>query len=312
MERKINYTLVGLFIAGTVILLVLTVLWLGKLEYEKEYDYYVIRFKESVSGLNIGSPVKYRGIKVGTVTDLSIDPQNPELVKVIIKVKKGTPILEDTRAFLAYQGLTGLAYIELTGGDSKSHKLLKPKEKPPYTEIKTKPSLRARLDQVITNLSKQTESLVTRINLLMSKENIQALSATLKNLETISSSLASQREAIEITLKNLATTSQELPSLVQESKKGIKEVSQKTQTFLDLLTQDEQEVRAILKDVHTFMKTKGRTIADEAHQSLMELARTLEEAQKTLNTLKRTIESLENNPSRILLGGPSRRPGPGE
>ncbi len=312
MERKINYTLVGLFITGSGVLLVLAILWLGRLQYKKEYDYYMIRFKESVSGLNVGSPVKYRGIKVGTVEKLSIDPQNPELVRVIIKVKKGTPILKSTRALLAYQGLTGLAYIELSGGDSKSKELLHPRTKPPYTEIKTKPSLRARLDQVITNLSKQTETLVTRINLLLSKENIRALSSTLKNLETVSGSLASQKNSIETTLENLAVTSRELPSLVRESREDITRISRKTQNLLDLITQDEKEVKAILVDVRQFMRTKGRTIADSAHRSLVELSRTLEETQETLQALRRTIESFENNPSRILLGGPSRRPGPGE
>ena len=312
MERKINYTLVGLFITGSGVLLVLAILWLGRLQYKKEYDYYMIRFKESVSGLNVGSPVKYRGIKVGTVENLSIDPQNPELVRVIIKVKKGTPVLKSTRALLAYQGLTGLAYIELSGGDSKSKELLHPRTKPPYTEIKTKPSLRARLDQVITNLSKQTETLVTRINLLLSKENIQALSSTLKNLETVSGSLASQKNSIETTLENLSATSRELPSLVRESREGITRISRKTQNLLDLITQDEKEVKAILADVRQFMRTKGRTIADSAHRSLVELSRTLEETQETLQALRRTMESFENNPSRILLGGPSRRPGPGE
>ena len=312
MERKINYTMVGLFIAGTAILLILAILWLGRLEYEKEFDYYMIRFKESVSGLNIGSPVKYRGIKVGTVTDLSIDPQNPELVRVIIKVKRGTPILKGTKALLSYQGLTGLAYIELSGGDSKSLELLHPKKNPPYTEIKTTPSLRARLDQVITDLSKQTETLVTRINILLSEENLQALSSTLKNLDLVSTSLANQKQEIETTLKNLAKTSQELPSLVQESKKGITEVSQKTQNLLDLLTEDEKEVKGILMDVREFMRTKGQTLADSAHRSLTELTKTLEETQETLSTLKRTMESFETNPSRLILGGPSRKPGPGE
>ncbi len=314
MERKINYTLVGLFIAGSTLLLVLALLWLGKVEYEQEYDHYTVYFRESVSGLNVGSPVKYRGIKVGTVENLSIAPQNPELVKAVIKVKRGTPIRQDTRAHLAYQGITGLAYIELTGGTRHSPPL-KPRSVPPYPEIKTKPSIITRLDQVITKLSQKTETLVTRLTLLLSPENLQSLSTTLKNLSLLSTSLASQRREIEATLQNLAATSQELPALVEETRtgvRGIRKVSTKTEQLLDLFTRDETQVTQLLKEIHLFIQNQGEPLAISARISLEELKATLEEAQETLETMKRTLQNLESNPSRIIMGGPPRKPGPGE
>ncbi len=311
MERKINYTLVGIFIAGSVLLLVLAILWLGKVEYEEEYNYYTVYFRESVSGLNVGSPVKYRGIKVGTVANLSIDPRNPELVKAIIKVKRGTPIRQDTQALLAYQGITGLAYIELTGG-TRSSPPLKPLATPPYPVIETRPSIITRLDQVITNLSQRTETLVTRLNLLLSPENLQAINTTLKNLALLSSSLASQREGIETTLRDLATTSRELPSLVEEGKREMGEVSAKTQSLLDMLSQDEREVNSLLKEIHRFMEIRGQALALSAQRSLEGLNDTLQEARETLKAIKRATDNLEAHPSRLLLGGPPRRPGPGE
>ncbi|RLD93029.1 MAG: hypothetical protein DRI93_05825, partial [Aquificota bacterium] len=290
MERKINYTLVGLFITGSTLLLILALLWLGKVEYEQEYDHYTVYFQESVSGLNIGSPVKYRGIKVGTVENLSIDPKNPELVKAAIKVKRGTPIRQDTRAHLAYQGITGLAYIELTGGTRHSPPL-KPRNVPPYPVIETKPSIITRLDQVITKLSQRTETLVTRLTLLLSPENLQSLSTTLKNLSLLSTSLASQRKEIETTLQNLATTSRGLPALVEETRIGVRKVSTKTEQLLDLLAKDETQVTQLLKEIHLFIQNHGEPLALSAQSSLEELKITLEEAQETLETTKRTLQS---------------------
>jgi len=307
LEERVNYTLVGIFIAGSALLLVLAVLWLGKVEYEQEYDHYTIYFKESVSGLNVGSPVKYRGIKVGAVEALSINPQHPELVEVIIKVKSSTPIREDTRALLAYQGITGLAYIELTGGTSQSLPL-KPKKTPPYPVIKTKPSIITRLDEVVTTLSQKTVVLVSRLNLLFSQENIKYISATLKNLSLISASISSKRSSLEETLTDLAKASKNLPQMVTQAKNDLDTV----QEVLSGFKKDQVALSQLLDRLQAFLQDMGTPLAISAQDSMDELKQTLAEARKTLQTLKETMKQLEEHPSRLFFGGPPRRPGPGE
>ena len=116
MEPRANFVLIG---AVTVILgvaVLLFVLWLGKASVDREYDHYQVIFEEAVTGLSKGSNVQFNGIQVGEVVGLKLDPDNLERVVARIRVGGDTPIRSDTRAQLGFQGLTGLAYIQLSGG----------------------------------------------------------------------------------------------------------------------------------------------------------------------------------------------------
>ncbi len=307
MERRVNYTIVGLFIVGSVVLFVIVLLWLGRVEYEGEYDHYLLYFKESVSGLNVGSPVKYRGIKVGSVEMLSINPQKPEMVEVLIKVRKGTPIRKDTTALLSFQGITGLAYIELMGGTHQSPPIV-PKKAPPYPVIKTRPSIITRLDKVITTLSQKTVLMVSRLNLLLSHENIQSISTTLKNMALVSSSLSSQREALERTINDLARASHGFPDLVEHANRDLEMV----QDLLAGLKGNQAQISQLLDEVQTFLQREGEPLAFTAQGSLQELQRTLLEAKGTLRILRETLQQIGEHPSQLIFGGPPRKLGPGE
>src|SRR5574341_1438561 len=116
MEPKVNYTLVGLFVVLFTAGLVSVVLWLGKGEYRMAYDRYYAYMTESVSGLSVNSPVKYRGVEVGRVKEIILNPDNPEEVRLTLDIARGTPVKEDTLAALDIQGLTGLAIVNLAGG----------------------------------------------------------------------------------------------------------------------------------------------------------------------------------------------------
>ncbi len=121
MDTKINFFKIGLFVSSLFTLLVIFIFWLGKYGLEdKKYDDYSIFFSESVSGLNIGSSIKFMGFEVGTVKDIKINPFNSEEILIDIQIQKGTPIKEDNFAILGNLGITGLKYIELKGGSNNS------------------------------------------------------------------------------------------------------------------------------------------------------------------------------------------------
>lgn len=115
MEPKVNYIVVGAF----VLLLGFTVLgaifWLGKTDYRGIYDRYDVYTRESVAGLSVDSTVKYRGVDVGRVKEVVLNPENPEEVRITLNIVGGTPVKTDTQAVLVTQGLTGLVTLNLTG-----------------------------------------------------------------------------------------------------------------------------------------------------------------------------------------------------
>ena len=111
MEPKVNYTLVGLFIALLGAASVTGVLWLSQTDYRGVYYRYYTFMDESVSGLSRDSYVKYQGVEVGRVKEIALDPKNPEQVRLALDLVRGTPVKEDTVAVLDTQGLTGITTV---------------------------------------------------------------------------------------------------------------------------------------------------------------------------------------------------------
>jgi len=202
MERSANYALVGLFVIIFTSAIVGFIFWLGKYgAKEIEFDNYKCYFTESVSGLNKESPVKFKGVKIGSVVSLAIDPQNSERIEIGIKVLKGSPIKADSYIVLGSQGLTGLSYLEIKGG-SKESQILKSVDKQAIPEIKTQISLMTKLSDKAESVSDDVSKLLSKIDKMMSDKNINNIEATLENLKSVSDELKNSRQDLRKLIAN--------------------------------------------------------------------------------------------------------------
>jgi len=148
METDKHYFFEGLFIIGFSIFAAIFAVWLGSPGRHDDV-LYRIHFPDSVSGLTVGDPVKFRGVDVGTVKTMIIDPDNPRLVRVDVRLRKETPVKTDTHASLTLKGITGVVFIELNGGDPAAKTLLAvtlPDQIPEIPSEKT--GLKAMLDDL--------------------------------------------------------------------------------------------------------------------------------------------------------------------
>ena len=148
METDRHYFLEGLFIIGFFLVAALFAVWLAS-PGRSDDVLYRIHFPDSVSGLTVGDPVKFRGVDVGTVKTMIIDPDNARLVQVEVRLRKETPVKTDTRASLAMKGITGVVFIELNGGAPEAKTLLAvtlPDQMPEIPSEKT--GLKAMLDDL--------------------------------------------------------------------------------------------------------------------------------------------------------------------
>ena len=154
MEEKVNFAVVGVFVMVLSAALIGGVLWLssGK-SYGTSYDIYQTYMKESVAGLNLKAPVRYRGVDVGRVQKIALAPGNVEQVQVTLAIERGTPIKVDTVAVLSTQGVTGIAFVDLTGGSRNSPEL-KAEPGAPYPAISSGPSLMVRLDASLIDVAR--------------------------------------------------------------------------------------------------------------------------------------------------------------
>ena len=146
MESDQHYILEGLFIIVLAFAAAIFAVWLGSPGRHDDVTYR-IHFTDSVSGLAVGDPVKFRGVDAGTVKSIIIDPDNSRLVLVEVRLRKETPVKTDTRASLAMKGITGVVFIELNGGDPAAKALLAVTAQGKTPEIPSeKTGLKAMLD----------------------------------------------------------------------------------------------------------------------------------------------------------------------
>ncbi|BCB25799.1 ABC transporter substrate-binding protein [Sulfurimicrobium lacus] len=306
METKVNYTIVGLFVVLLFTALVAGILWLsGSAEYRKTYDIYLAYMNESVSGLNLNAPVKYRGVEVGRVKKISLD--RGERVRLELQIERGTPIKENTIAVLRVQGLTGIAQVELAGNNRDAPPLqAKPGEE--YPVIRTGPSLLTRMDTAVTDLLSSLNRVSNSINGVLDSENRRNFKKLVADLAMLSDTLAARKGSIDTTLQGMARTadntakaSAELPRLMERMAKS----AEALEKMADNASRASASVR----------KTMGGVdggVIQLTDRVVPELDQTLREMRELSASFKRLSEEVGRNPNMLLLGKQPAAPGPGE
>jgi len=191
METKVNYTVVGFFVILLSALIIFSVIWLSAGLGFLNYTYYEIDMKESVSGLSLDAPVEYNGVNVGSVTRIQIDPKNPRLVILEIKVKTGTPITKGTRAKINLRSLSGIGYIFLEDRGTELEPLL-PLEGQKYAVIATEPSFFMQMDKALSQLSISFQRISHSVELLLNEENLRSFRQILFSTQSAMQQMATQ------------------------------------------------------------------------------------------------------------------------
>ena len=314
MESKVSYTLVGAFVILLGGALVSVLLWLAAGTEKKTYDRYVAYVSESVSGLNTDAPVKYRGVGVGTVTAIELDRDNPERVKLLFDIERGTPIKEDTVATIASQGITGIAFVDLSGGTAASPPLVA-KAGEPYPEIRTAPSLFVRLDTAVSGMlseltlvGRNLNQLADRVNLLLDDRKQAAIENTLANIEKLTGTLAARTEDIakngkklNVIMSNTAQASAELPQLVAHLNAVLASVDATVGT-----------IDRTAEDLGGAVTQSERRLGAASTRFMGEVVPVLTELRALSASLRRLSHEIEQRPQSLLFGHGHREPGPGE
>lgn len=304
MEEKVNFAVVGAFVLVLSAALIGGVLWLssGK-SYRAVYDVYQTYMMDSVAGLNINAPVRYRGVQVGRVQKIALAPGNVEQVQLTLNIERGTQVKVDTVAVLQTQGLTGLAFVELTGGGRDSP-MLKVQTGEKYPVIKAGPSLMTRLDSAVTALLTNLNRSSENFNALMDEDNRRAVKNTLKDIEVLSRTLAARSTTIDASLTNAARTMENTARLTGELPQLAQRVQRSAEAFdrmADQLSRTAANASSTLDETRQFT---GETLP-EVHQLVIEL-------RDLTGSLRHFSGELEQNPSMLLYGKPAAQRGPGE
>lgn len=214
METNINYTLVGAFVITLISFTVLGIIWLSSGFSFQHYKSYMIYMQESVSGLNIDSPVEFNGVNVGTVSAIQLNHKNPQLVEVILQVQSTTPVTQGTIATLNTRGVTGITYVALKDRSTDLRPLIALKGEP-YPVIKTAPSFFMRIDTALNQLSTNLQKVTQSIQSVLDKENQQSIKSILANLDRVTTTLSDNSNKINTILDNTAIASRQMTPMIQ-------------------------------------------------------------------------------------------------
>jgi phospholipid/cholesterol/gamma-HCH transport system substrate-binding protein len=308
MEARVNYAIVGAFVLVLGAALIGGILWLSSGGAARTaYDTYLTYMDESVSGLSLDAPVRYRGVEVGRVRRIALAPSNIEQVQLTMEIERGTPVKVDTVAILRTQGLTGIGYIELTKGLQDSPPLLaKPGER--YPVIRSGPSLIARLDSAIssllTNVNRSSES----FNALMDETNRAAITQTLADLRVVSSALAARASAIDAGLANGARAMENAARLTGE----LSQLAERIQRSADAFDRMSATIARTSEKANDSLDRARAEAGQFAAETLPEVQQLVTDLRELTGSLRRFSEQLERNPSVLLYGKPASKRGPGE
>ena len=303
-----NYSLVGAFVLVLAAVLIGIVLWLaagGALQ--KKYDLYLAVEDESVAGLNLNAPVKYNGVDVGKVHSIALDHDNAGRVNLLFAIERGTPIKQDTVAVLKTQGLTGIAYVELSGG-AVSSPVLQIIAGNPYPVIQTKPSLSARLENVLTNVLAKLDNTSTSINAVLSDKNRAAFTSVLADMATVAHTVAAREQQIDSSIKDASRTFQN----TAQATARIGPVIDRLGHTADAVEKMGNEVATTSKSAGKTVDTVGNDVKRFTSETLPELERLMGELTVLTTSLRRVSEQTERDPRGLIFGRKAVPLGPGE
>src|SRR6185312_5323546 len=170
METRAHYVAVGAFVLALIFVAFVAVLWIAGTQFSAQYAYYDIYFKGAVTGLNKGASVDYNGIPVGRVSDIEIDPENVEQIRVTVEIKKDVVIKENAAANVETNILSGVSYILITRG-TQDAKPLEARKGQRYPVIRARRSTLASISARGPQLLEKAEVILDHLDDLLNDQN---------------------------------------------------------------------------------------------------------------------------------------------
>ncbi len=313
METKANYVAVGAFVLVLLVAGVIALLWVARVQFNSELTRYDIYFTGSVTGLAKGSLVSYNGIQAGRVVELRIDPQNLQQVRVTVELDQTTPIKSDAVAQLESQGLTGVSYVEISGGSLDAPPLtVQPGQR--YPVIASKQSGLQRVFASAPEVLARLVELMDRVQSFLDEKNRLALAKTLDNVEQLTDVAVGHAKDIDSILSDAAATMRDLHGTLVEARQAVADLRQ--------LVGERGEVTQTLKSVddltHRLDQLTGHLDAlvqenrpplhDFVQRGLNQASELLVDARGLVATLTRLAGEIERDPTRFIFNS-NRREG---
>ncbi len=303
MKKRVSPTLIGAFVVGAIALAVGAIVLLGSLSLFSTVYKFVLYFDDSVDGLVIGAPVKFKGVQIGSVEQIMLastgEPNQPRIAVVIgldetrIRSLGGRTagftaeqvndaIKRGLRATLASQSLlTGLLYVSLNYDSDAVAPVMHP-DHTGYLEIPTVPSRVEQVAQTANEIFKKLQSLDW-------DGLFDSISETMVGLRN----LVADRQTQDVTRQ------------LNETLESVRALANRVDAKVDPLAKSVDDVAAsvrtsLAKIDGTVVELKGMLEADSPFN--YDMARTMNELEAAARSIRELANSLDQNPSQVIFG----------
>ncbi|MBP6720389.1 MAG: MCE family protein [Rhodoferax sp.] len=311
MENKSHALAAGTFVVLLLALVIALAVWLTR--DTRDLQTYELSSPDAVTGLQPQASVRYKGVNIGKVTAISLDPQKIGNVLIEVAIDGQAPITESTFGTLGFQGVTGLAFVQLD--DKGESTVMLPRGGTPPARIPMRPSLLTKLTDQGEDLLAKLVTGTERVNTLLSDDNQKALRSALDNMSQAAAGLqqltVSTNKALpqflqesRTTLQVIQTTSDRVGDSADEAKRSAASFKQTTER----MNAKDGTLDQLARGVETLAVT-GQTLNAA---SLPRLNRAVDDTARAARQVSRAVNAVNDNPQSLIFGHGPIAPGPGE
>lgn len=318
MENKSHAMAAGVFVLALITLLAALALWLSRDQHA--YTEYELSTADAISGLQQQATVRYKGVAVGKVKSISFDQQAAGNVLIRIQVDSSAPIsTTGTFAMLGYQGVTGIAHIQLDDITSTTVVTELPRGESglPRLPLKSSP-LSVLADQGMTILAKVDEA-TKRINELLGDDNQARFSEVLENMSQATSNVSEVAKTMNTTLRDqVAPAVEQFPAMAQDARKAMqalelagREAGALAQDVRSL-TANVQGPGGALEQINRGTQSMARAAERFDRAALPSISQAASDVSSAARQLGSAVSGIGDNPQSLIYGVGGGQPGPGE
>lgn len=304
MEARASYVAVGAFVLVVLAGILGAALWLARVQFETQYQYFETHVAGPVSGLGTGAPVRLNGIEVGRVAKIELDKEDPNLVTLLLQVRDTIEIHADAVASVESQGLTGVSYVEISGGTLGSPALTASAGQK-YPQIASRPSS---LQQVFNNAPELVARLLViadRVESVLDDNNRAAIAQTLANIRNTTGVFDRRSKDIDQlvvdasqTMHNLADAS----AMLKGTLANLDRTTGNADRLIATAGTTFERATKLASDLDAVVQASRPGLHDLTTNGTAQLDELLSDARRLLASLNRVSTGLERDPSRLLLG----------
>jgi phospholipid/cholesterol/gamma-HCH transport system substrate-binding protein len=311
MENRSHALMTGFFTIALLIAAVLAGIWLNRDRVERLP--YLIATTQSIPGLNPQAVVRYRGLEVGKVDAIDFDTKKPGQILIHLAIDEEAPITSTTYATLGYQGVTGIAYIQLDDEAAGGQVLKTSSER--VAMIPLRPGFMDQLEKRGLVILQKAESISTSLDKMMNEKNQQRMLATFDSVSKAADAYAAIPPKLDPMLERLPELTAKMEKSLANFDAAAASTTRMTANY-DKIATDLQGPNGTLARLNSTVERLGSSFeavtSDLELQTLPHLTAMTDEARMSLRAVRKTANTFSERPQSILFGTPGHEPGPGE